>query len=44
MSVLILDWTSILYLLKAKVDGWTLAEQEVKAAGWDRSAYAFPRP
>jgi len=33
-------WRSILYLLKAKVDIWTLAEQEVKATGWDRSDYA----
>jgi hypothetical protein len=36
-------WRSILYLLKAKVDIWTLAEEEVKATGWDRSDYAVPR-
>jgi predicted unusual protein kinase regulating ubiquinone biosynthesis (AarF/ABC1/UbiB family) len=33
-------WRSILYLLEATVDIWTLAEQEVKATGWDRSDYA----
>ena len=33
-------WRSILYLLKAKVDMRALAEEEVKATGWDRSAYA----
>jgi len=33
-------WRSIMYLLKAKVDIRSLAEQEVKATGWDRSDYA----
>lgn len=33
-------WRSVLYLLKANVDIWSLAEQEVKATGWDRSDYA----
>jgi predicted unusual protein kinase regulating ubiquinone biosynthesis (AarF/ABC1/UbiB family) len=33
-------WRSILYLLKARIDIWALAEQEVKATGWDRSDYA----
>jgi predicted unusual protein kinase regulating ubiquinone biosynthesis (AarF/ABC1/UbiB family) len=33
-------WRSILYLLKARINIWTLAEQEVKATGWDRSDYA----
>ena len=31
---------AIMYLLKAKVDIWSLAEEEVKATGWDRSEYA----
>jgi hypothetical protein len=29
-----------MYLLKAKVDIRSLAEEEVKATGWDRSDYA----
>jgi predicted unusual protein kinase regulating ubiquinone biosynthesis (AarF/ABC1/UbiB family) len=33
-------WRSIMYLLKAKVDIRSLAEEEVKATGWDRSDYA----
>jgi hypothetical protein len=33
-------WRSILYRLKAKFDVRPIAEQEVKAAGWDRSEYA----
>jgi predicted unusual protein kinase regulating ubiquinone biosynthesis (AarF/ABC1/UbiB family) len=33
-------WRSILYLLKARIDIRSLAEQEVKATGWDRSEYA----
>jgi len=33
-------WRSILYLLKARVDIRSLAEEEVKATGWDRSDYA----
>ena len=32
--------SSILYLLKAKIDVGAIAEAEVKATGWDRSAYA----
>ncbi|HEY3967826.1 MAG TPA: AarF/ABC1/UbiB kinase family protein [Planctomycetaceae bacterium] len=32
-------WRALLYLLKAKVDIRALAEQEVKATGWDRSDY-----
>lgn len=31
---------SILYRLKAKIDIRPIAEEEVKAAGWDRSAFA----
>jgi predicted unusual protein kinase regulating ubiquinone biosynthesis (AarF/ABC1/UbiB family) len=31
---------SILYRLKAKIDVRPIAEEEVKATGWDRSAYA----
>ena len=31
---------SILYRLKAKIDVRSICEQEVKAAGWDRSDYA----
>jgi predicted unusual protein kinase regulating ubiquinone biosynthesis (AarF/ABC1/UbiB family) len=33
-------WRAILYLLKAKINIWPLAEEEVKATGWDRSDYA----
>jgi predicted unusual protein kinase regulating ubiquinone biosynthesis (AarF/ABC1/UbiB family) len=33
-------WRSLMYLLKAKIDIRALAEQEVKATGWDRSDYA----
>ena len=33
-------WRSILYRLKARLDIRSLAEQEVKATGWDRSDYA----
>ena len=33
-------FASILYRLKAKFDLQTLAEQEVRATGWDRSDYA----
>ena len=36
-------WRSILYLLKARINVWALAEQEVKATGWDRSEYAGTR-
>jgi aarF domain-containing kinase len=35
-----MGWRSLLYRLKAKVDIRPLAEEEVKAAGWDRSDYA----
>ncbi len=33
-------WRSILYRLRARIDIAAIAEQEVKATGWDRSAYA----
>ncbi len=33
-------WRALMYLLKAKVDIRALADQEVKATGWDRSGYA----
>jgi hypothetical protein len=33
-------WRSIFYRLKAKIDVRPIAEEEVKAAGWDRSEYA----
>jgi aarF domain-containing kinase len=33
-------WRSILYRLKAKIDLEPIAEEEVKATGWDRSDYA----
>jgi predicted unusual protein kinase regulating ubiquinone biosynthesis (AarF/ABC1/UbiB family) len=33
-------WRSLLYRLKAKIDIRPIAEQEVKAAGWDRRDYA----
>jgi predicted unusual protein kinase regulating ubiquinone biosynthesis (AarF/ABC1/UbiB family) len=35
-----LGWRSILYRLKARIDVGPIAEEEVKATGWDRSAYA----
>jgi predicted unusual protein kinase regulating ubiquinone biosynthesis (AarF/ABC1/UbiB family) len=35
-----LGWRSILYRLKAKIDIRPIAEEEVKATGWDRSDYA----
>jgi predicted unusual protein kinase regulating ubiquinone biosynthesis (AarF/ABC1/UbiB family) len=31
---------AILYRLKAKIDMWPIAEEEVKVTGWDRSDYA----
>jgi len=31
---------SMLYRLKAKIDSRIIAEDEVKAAGWDRSDYS----
>jgi predicted unusual protein kinase regulating ubiquinone biosynthesis (AarF/ABC1/UbiB family) len=33
-------WFSMLYRLKAKIDVRPIAEEEVKATGWDRSDYA----
>jgi predicted unusual protein kinase regulating ubiquinone biosynthesis (AarF/ABC1/UbiB family) len=33
-------WRSMLYRLKAKIDVRAIAEEEVKATGWDRSDYA----
>ena len=33
-------WRSMLYQLKANIDVAEIAEEEVKATGWDRSAYA----
>jgi hypothetical protein len=33
-------WRSILYQLRAKINIRELAEEEVKATGWDRSEYA----
>lgn len=33
-------WRSIWYRLKAKIEVAPIAEEEVKATGWDRSAYA----
>jgi len=33
-------WRSILYRLKAKIDVAPIAEEEVRATGWDRSDYA----
>jgi predicted unusual protein kinase regulating ubiquinone biosynthesis (AarF/ABC1/UbiB family) len=35
-----MGWRSILYQLKAKIDIAPIAEEEVKATGWDRSEYA----
>jgi predicted unusual protein kinase regulating ubiquinone biosynthesis (AarF/ABC1/UbiB family) len=35
-----MGWRSILYRLKANIDIRPLAEEEVKATGWDRSEYA----
>jgi hypothetical protein len=31
---------SLMYRLKAKIDVRAIAEEEVKATGWDRSDYA----
>jgi aarF domain-containing kinase len=36
-------WRSILYRLGAKIDVAPIAEEEVRAAGWDRSEYAGPQ-
>jgi aarF domain-containing kinase len=33
-------WRSMLYRLKAKIDIRPMAEEEIKATGWDRSDYA----
>jgi len=33
-------WSSILYQLKARIDVRPIAEEEIKATGWDRSEYA----
>ena len=33
-------WWSLLYRLKAKIDVRAIAEEEIKATGWDRSEYA----
>jgi hypothetical protein len=35
-----MGWRSILYRLKARIDIRPIAEEEVKATGWDRTAYA----
>jgi predicted unusual protein kinase regulating ubiquinone biosynthesis (AarF/ABC1/UbiB family) len=32
-------WRSVLYRLKAKIDVREIAEEEIKATGWDRSEY-----
>jgi aarF domain-containing kinase len=34
-------WRSVLYQLKANIDVAEIAEEEVKATGWDRSEYAL---
>jgi hypothetical protein len=36
-------WRSMLYRLKAKIDVVPIAEEEIKATGWDRSEYAPPQ-
>ncbi len=36
-------FVSMLYRLKAKIDIREIAEEEIKATGWDRSEYAGPR-
>jgi predicted unusual protein kinase regulating ubiquinone biosynthesis (AarF/ABC1/UbiB family) len=35
-------WRAMFYLLKAKIDVRSIAEQEIQATGWDRSDYAPP--
>ncbi|HEV8377614.1 MAG TPA: AarF/ABC1/UbiB kinase family protein [Tepidisphaeraceae bacterium] len=35
-----MGWRAILYRLRAKVDVAQIAEEEVRATGWDRSGYA----
>jgi len=37
-----LGWRAMLYRLKAKVEIAPIAEEEVRATGWDRSDYAPP--
>jgi aarF domain-containing kinase len=39
-----LGWRGMLYQLGAKIDIAPIAEQEVKATGWDRSDYAPAQP
>jgi hypothetical protein len=34
-------WRSVLYQLKARVDVRAIADDEVRATGWDRSEYAI---
>jgi len=34
-----MSWRAILYRLKARIDIQSIAEEEVKATGWDRSGY-----
>jgi hypothetical protein len=36
-------WRSLLYRLGAKIDVAPIAEEEIRATGWDRSDYAQPR-
>jgi predicted unusual protein kinase regulating ubiquinone biosynthesis (AarF/ABC1/UbiB family) len=36
-------WRSLLYRLGAKIDVAPIAEEEIRATGWDRSDYAPPR-
>lgn len=35
-------WRAILYMLKAKIEIAPIAEEEVRATGWDRRDYALP--
>ncbi|MGB7156659.1 MAG: AarF/ABC1/UbiB kinase family protein [Tepidisphaeraceae bacterium] len=37
-----MGWLAMLYRLRAKVDVASIAEEEVRATGWDRSDYAPP--
>ena len=39
----IFAWRSMLYQLRANIDVAPIAEEEVKATGWDRSEYAPPQ-
>jgi aarF domain-containing kinase len=36
-------WRSMLYQLRANIDVAPIAEEEIKATGWDRSEYARPQ-